>query len=75
MKTNKKLIITKQTKVGVLLGGISEERAISLKTGSAILNALKSKGYNAVAIDAGRDLADRLRKEKIEVAFIALHGR
>ncbi len=62
-------------KIGVLLGGISAEREISLKTGTAALEALLSLGYNAVAIDAGHDLPQRLLAEKIEIAFIALHGR
>lgn len=69
------LNINKSTRVGVLLGGISEEREISLRTGEAIASALKAKGYKVFAIDAGRDLAQRLCKEAIEVAFIALHGR
>ena len=65
----------KNKKIGVLLGGASEEREISLKTGGAVLKALLAKGYNAVAIDAGRDIASLLVSKKIEVAFIALHGR
>lgn len=65
----------KDKKIGVLLGGVSEEREISLKTGSAVLKALLAKGYKAVAIDAGKDLAGELVKKKIEVAFLALHGR
>ena len=32
-------------------------------------------GYNAAGIDVGRDLADGLKQEKVEFAFIALHGR
>lgn len=57
------------------MGGLSAEREVSLKSGNACLNALLSKGYNAVAIDAKRDLPFKLRDEGIEVAFIALHGR
>ena len=62
-------------KIGVLMGGLSEERAISLKTGTAIYNALKGAGENVVSIDVGRDIAQRLEDEKIDVAFIALHGK
>lgn len=62
-------------KIGVLLGGLSAEREVSLRTGNAVLKALLDAGFQAVAIDAGRDLAARLAAEKIEVAFIALHGR
>ena len=62
-------------KIGVLMGGLSAEREVSLKSGAAVLAALVSQGYRAVGIDAGRDLADRLSAEGVEVAFIALHGR
>lgn len=62
-------------KIGVLMGGMSSEREISLKTGTHIYNTLKDAGYNAVAIDVGKDIARRLEEEKIDVAFIALHGK
>jgi len=65
----------KKKKVGVLLGGISREREVSLKTGKAVLKALSEKGYNAHAIDAGYDIAETLIRERIECAFLALHGR
>ncbi len=65
----------KNKKIGVLMGGASEEREISIKTGNAVLSALRQKGYNATPIDAGKDLPKRLLTESIEVAFIALHGR
>ncbi len=65
----------KSKKIGVLFGGLSAEREISLKSGAAVHNALVTQGYNAVAIDVGRDLAEVLKREGIEVAFIALHGR
>src|SRR3990172_8608405 len=62
-------------KIGVLMGGMSPEREISLKTGTAIYNTLKDNRYNVVSIDVGRDIAKRLEKEKIDIAFIALHGK
>jgi len=62
-------------KIGVLMGGLSAERGVSLKSGTAVHQALVSQGYHAVAIDVGRDLAGVLAREAIEVAFIALHGR
>ncbi len=65
----------KDKNIGVLMGGVSEEREISIKTGNAVLNALRQKGYNATPIDAGKDLPKRLLREAIDVAFIALHGR
>jgi len=61
-------------KIAVLMGGTSAEREVSLRTGSAILNALKNLGYGAIGIDADKDIAEKLKKEKIELAFIALHG-
>jgi len=65
----------KKKKIGVMMGGLSREREISLKTGKAILKALTEKGYTACSIDVGQDIAETLVKEKIECAFIALHGR
>jgi D-alanine-D-alanine ligase len=65
----------KSKKIGVLYGGLSAEREVSLKSGAAVHQALVAQGYNAIAIDVGRDLADVLKREAIEAAFIALHGR
>ena len=62
-------------RVGVLMGGLSSEREISLKSGQAVLAGLMRRGYQAVPIDVDRSLYEQLRKERIEVAFIALHGR
>ena len=62
-------------RIGVLLGGLSAEREISLKTGNAALKALKALGYDAVAIDVNHDLPVQLREAEVDVAFIALHGR
>ena len=57
------------------MGGISREREISLKTGAAILKALREGGYNVVGIDVSPDIVQQLVEERIDVAFIALHGR
>ncbi|MDI7258694.1 MAG: D-alanine--D-alanine ligase [Thermodesulfobacteriota bacterium] len=65
----------KRKKIGVLMGGLSREREISLRTGKAILKALVEKGYKACPIDVSHEVAERLMKEKIEIAFNALHGR
>jgi len=62
-------------KIGVLLGGRSAEREISLLSGQAILAALREKGYPAFPIEADESLAQRLHEEKIDIAFIGLHGR
>lgn len=65
----------KGKKVGVLMGGLSAEREVSLESGAAVYKALLERGYDAIAIDMGRDLAQILTKESVEVAFICLHGR
>jgi D-alanine-D-alanine ligase len=67
--------MVKSKRIGVLFGGLSAEREVSLKSGAAVHQALVAQGYNAVAIDVGRDLAEVLKREAVEVAFIALHGR
>ncbi|MDO8493874.1 MAG: D-alanine--D-alanine ligase [Deltaproteobacteria bacterium] len=65
---------TKQSKIGVLLGGISKEREVSLRTGAAVANALKNKGFSVISIDCGNDFVAQIAKSGIDVAFIALHG-
>ncbi|HET9650949.1 MAG TPA: D-alanine--D-alanine ligase [Usitatibacter sp.] len=62
-------------KVAVLMGGPSAEREISLISGKAVLEALRSKGVDAHAFDPKeRELLD-LKREGFRRAFIALHGR
>jgi len=56
------------------MGGVSAEREISLKSGNAIHQALKGLGYNVVSIDVGPDICRVLEKERINIAFLALHG-
>ena len=62
-------------RVAVLMGGLSSEREISLLSGQAVLAGLGRRGYRAVPIDVDRSLYEPLKEERIEVAFIALHGR
>jgi len=62
-------------KIGVLMGGLSAEREVSLSSGRAVLEALREKGYEVVAVDVGRDPHRAIESAGIEVAFIALHGR
>jgi len=61
--------------IGVLLGGLSEERDVSLKTGAAVAGALAGRGYRVVSVDAGRDAARRIAEAGVDVAWLALHGR
>jgi len=68
-------IITNFGKVGVLYGGRSAERDVSIMSGTGVLQALQSRGIDAHGFDpAERSLAD-LAAEKFDCVFIALHGR
>ena len=67
--------MTGQRKIGVLMGGLSAEREVSLRTGEAIASTLIDRGYDAVRIYVDRDLDLALRQDRIDVAFVALHGR
>ncbi len=62
-------------KVAVLLGGKSAEREVSLKSGGMVLNALRSRGVDALPFDPAERGLDALIGERFERAFIALHGR
>ncbi len=62
-------------RVAVLYGGRSAEREVSLRSGAAVLAALQGAGVDAFAIDVGDDLLARLCEQKIDRAFIVLHGR
>jgi D-alanine-D-alanine ligase len=64
-----------QKRIGVLMGGWSREREISLRSGQKVFESLKRQGFNVLAIDVARDIPQVLRKNKIEVAFIVLHGK
>jgi D-alanine-D-alanine ligase len=68
-------LILKTSRIGVLMGGLSRERDISLRSGAGCLAALKSLGYDAVGIDVDRDIAGTLKREGIQAAFLALHGK
>ncbi|HKO30893.1 MAG TPA: D-alanine--D-alanine ligase [Nitrospiraceae bacterium] len=61
-------------RIGVLMGGQSAERDVSLRTGLAVHRSLVRRGYNAVAIDVGPTLSQDLHDQKIDLVFLALHG-
>ncbi|MBZ0158048.1 MAG: D-alanine--D-alanine ligase [Alphaproteobacteria bacterium] len=61
-------------RIGVIAGGASAEREVSLRSGSAIHKALEGLGYAPVFIDASDSLCQDLTREGIEIAFLALHG-
>ena len=62
-------------RVGVLLGGKSGEREISLMSGNGVLEALRSKGVDAHAFDTALRCPTELAKENFDRIFISLHGR
>ena len=62
-------------RVGVLLGGRSGEREISLMSGNGVLEDLLSKGVDAYAFDPGLRCPTELAQEKFDRIFISLHGR
>lgn len=61
-------------KIGVLLGGLSSERDVSLRSGEAVLKALRQGGHDAVPIYVDSDIDVAIRNVQPDVAFIALHG-
>jgi D-alanine-D-alanine ligase len=63
-----------RARIGVLMGGQSAEREVSLRTGTAVHRSLCRRGYDAVTIDVGPTLYRDLQEQKIEVAFVSLHG-
>jgi D-alanine-D-alanine ligase len=62
-------------KVAVLKGGKSLERSVSLRSGARVEDALARLGHDAVPLDAGGDMVERLIAEAPDVAFVAMHGR
>lgn len=68
---------TARRRVGVLMGGLSSEREVSLESGAGVLRALTERGHAPVAIDwteEGPDLPALLARHRIEVVWNALHG-
>jgi D-alanine-D-alanine ligase len=61
-------------RVAVLKGGSSLERGVSLRSAARVEDALESLGHEPLGIDVGPDLVRRLREERPETVFIALHG-
>ncbi|RYE55076.1 MAG: D-alanine--D-alanine ligase [Hyphomicrobiales bacterium] len=60
--------------VAVLMGGLANERPVSIKSGTECARALRNAGYEVTELDVGYDVAERLRELKPDVAFNALHG-
>jgi D-alanine-D-alanine ligase len=64
----------KNKHIGILLGGMSAEREVSITSGEAVYQALTARGYRCTKIYVDRDIDRVLRQTPIDVAFIALHG-
>ena len=62
-------------KVGILYGGHSAERTVSLQSGEGVLSALQSKGIDAHLFDTGKQSLAELAAQNFDRVFIALHGR
>jgi D-alanine-D-alanine ligase len=66
--------VTKFGTVGLLSGGLSSEREISLMTGAAVLKSMRNLGIDVIAIDVQKDLIDSLQSYQLDRVFVALHG-
>lgn len=61
-------------RVAVIAGGLSNEREVSIRSGRRALYALAEAGVDAAMHDADERLLDRLRNDRIDAAYIAVHG-
>lgn len=61
-------------RIGVLMGGVSAEREVSLMTGEAVFSALAQRGHDVQRVFVDHDIDRVLRQSPIDVAFVALHG-
>jgi len=65
---------SRSAKVAVVMGGSSSEREISIQTGSGVMRALQSLGYDARSLDFDAGFIDAVRALQPDVVFNALHG-
>jgi D-alanine-D-alanine ligase len=67
----------KNIRVGVVMGGVSSEREVSLRSGEAVGAALEGVGYDVdmIELGPGADALETLSDSAIDVAFLALHGK
>lgn len=70
----KELDVKKIGRVGVLYGGVSAEREVSLESGRAVIDACTRLGVNVVDIDVKENVIETIAEANIDLAFIALHG-
>jgi D-alanine-D-alanine ligase len=62
-------------KIAVLMGGPSSERDISLKSGKAVVEALREAGLKVVAVEINEDVEEKLEEARVDMVFLALHGK
>jgi len=65
----------KKRSIAVLMGGRSLEREISIKSGQHVSNALRKLGHHVIKLDVDQSIVENLTSEKIDLAYIALHGK
>jgi len=67
----------KNGRIGVVMGGTSAEREVSLRTGQSVAAALEEAGREVARIELGPDVdtVDAIRSARVDVVFLALHGR
>jgi D-alanine-D-alanine ligase len=64
----------KDKKIAVVMGGSSRESDVSIRSGKKVLESLKKRGFDAVELQMSQNLPFDLKKNKADIAFIALHG-
>ncbi len=64
----------RNSRIAVLMGGVSEEREVSLKSGRAVVSGLKKAGYEAMPFDVTEENLDGIEQLNPDAAFVALHG-
>lgn len=71
-------MFTEDKKIGILFGGCSCEREVSIKSGKAVAKAFESLEYDAVLLDVQREteleIVSLLKNNRIDIVFIAMHG-
>jgi D-alanine-D-alanine ligase len=68
-------VIKMKKNIAVLMGGRSLEREFSIKSGERVSNALRKLGHNVIKMDIDEHIVENLTMEKIDLAYIALHGK
>jgi len=60
--------------LGVIMGGVTGEREVSLRSGAAVAKALRARGYQVTEVKVSERVVEELQAAKLEKAFLALHG-